>query len=264
MTRQLKVLIIPEFLVSPSGGAREFFYKILEINNSHNTETAVVLEHIKTDEYVENKCEINNARIFNIPNRIGKFNVPIYSTVYELFCYYKIIHKFNPDIIFVSNIRPGINLSVLFFSYPVIFFVHSYPTSSVPFWHYYWTRLIAHLFSNKKKQFISVSNYAVKQIIEHMKVPEKFTSVIYNSYPSYIERPLAKNENNDFIILTIGHVVSYKNPYIWLEVAEQIINQNFLKNILFISELSFFYLYKYLNTILLVKLPNCKICDHLM
>jgi glycosyltransferase involved in cell wall biosynthesis len=224
--QRLKVLIIPEFLVTPFGGARDFFYKILDINYLQNIETAVILEHTKADEYVKKKCKENNSKIFIIHDRIGKFNIPIYSIFYEFFYYSTIIHRFHPDIILVSNIRPGINLSVLLFSYPIIFFVHSYPSSKVPFWHYYWAQLIAHFFSNKKKQFVSVSRYAVKQIIKHMKVPSKYTNLIYNSHPLCIKPHFRINLNNEVTVLTIGHVVSYKNPHIWLKVAEHTIKQD--------------------------------------
>ena len=56
-----------------------------------------------------------------------------------------------------------------------------------------------------------------------MNVPENNIDVVYNSgKPVNIE----ENTYKECIVLTIGHVVDYKNPETWFKVAKKVVSYN--------------------------------------
>ena len=62
---------------------------------------------------------------------------------------------------------------------------------------------------------------------------EQNVKVIYNCILEK-EKEERRSIKPPLIVLTVGHVAWYKNPNIWLEVAERVINSNKDKNIEFI------------------------------
>ncbi|MBA4369807.1 MAG: hypothetical protein C0403_19440 [Desulfobacterium sp.] len=221
-TLKLRILLIPEYSTESTGGARTFFYKLLDIHRSLNLDTKILIEQYQMDTQVAEKCKQYGIPIITIPDRSKKANLPIYSLPYEIKYILKVIKQEKPNLVVVSNKAAGINLGVFLRSIPVIFIMHGYPLGYLRIWQSFAMRLIGHFFSSSKKRFVTVSKYSAARIRKYMSVPEKNIDVIYNSYhPAIIHPPCLKQP----IVLTVANVVDYKNPLLWLDVAKKVIAQ---------------------------------------
>jgi len=218
----LKVLLIPEYSTESTGGARIFFYKLLNIHRSLNLNTKILIEQYQIDDQVAEKCKKYGIPIITIPDRSTMSNLPVYSLPYEMKYILKTIRQEKPDLIVVSNKAAGINLGVFFQSVPVIFIMHGYPLGYLRFWQSFAVQIIGHFFSSDSKRFVTVSRYSAGRIHKLMSVPEEHIDVIYNSYhPSVARAPLPKQP----VVLTVANVADYKNPLLWMDVAKKVISR---------------------------------------
>ena len=218
-----KVLVIPEFSSSPSGGARSFFYKLLSIHKKNNISTAVLLEKYQADDVTITKCTDTGASVSVIPNRDPGNRSYLFSLLSGIKNFYSVLMKYKPDVVVISNKAPGMNFGIFLFPVRVVFFMHTYPHFRLPPLQNRITRLIGKYCITNKKKIITVSQYASKKIATDMGVALRSIGVIYNSYNIPVENDLIMQEP---FVLTVGHVVQYKNPQIWLKVAQTVIAQN--------------------------------------
>ena len=83
-------------------------------------------------------------------------------------------------------------------------------------------RFILNVFLSKRKRILTVSQFSEKCIVESGMIREnKRTSIghIHNFHPE--SSPVCRTDQT-FTVLTIGHVVEYKNPAFWLDVAKAV------------------------------------------
>ena len=213
----MKVLLIPEY--SLTGGTRSFFFRLLDVHQHNNIKTGIIITEAQADEKVIFFCRKKGFSVFIVPNRKPLFFEAYASLVYDIYYYHKIIQSFLPDIIVVSNGTPGINLGVFLLRFPVLFIMHTSPMKTS--WKTIGMKLVTRFLSSRKKSFVTVSNYALRQIHINMGVPKKNIDVVYNSYKPI---NITLNPSRPPIVLTIGHVVDYKNPELWFEVAKKVIS----------------------------------------
>ncbi|MCO5947665.1 glycosyltransferase family 4 protein [Mucilaginibacter flavidus] len=105
----------------------------------------------------------------------------------------------------------------------VNYVLHSTPSLR----HSIFTTYICKFALNKRKCITTVSNANKELLLQRWKIPQKkeaFVHVVYNCVvePSAIQ---TVKTNGKKYILTLGHVVAYKNPAIWLEVAQSIVSK---------------------------------------
>lgn len=132
--------------------------------------------------------------------------------------------KYRCSTLTISSIDPESHL--VFFWLPFIkinYILHTYPYETKN----YVTKLTCDFRLNSKKRIITVSNSNRDSIIENWKIKDhkkEFVNVVYNSLPQnyYSLNAFSESQKSDAIILTMGHVEMYKNPYVWLEVAEAV------------------------------------------
>ncbi len=212
----MQVLLIPEY--SLTGGTGTFFFRLLDIHSHNKIKTGIIIPEAQADDRVLSVCREKGFQVFIVPNRKPLFFEAYASLVYDLYYYRKIIKNFLPDIIVVSNGTPGINLGVFFLGYPVLFIMHTLPKKTS--WKTIGMKFVTRFLSGRKKSFVTVSEYASKKIQTNMCVPEKNIDVVYNSCKTINAITDTQNES---IVLTVGHVVRYKNPVTWLEVAKKVV-----------------------------------------
>jgi len=213
----MKVLLLPEY--SLTGGTGTFLFRLLEIHQHNNIETGIIISEAQSDNRVLSVCREKGFQVFTVPNRKSIFFEAYASLVYDIFYYYKIITKFQPDLVVVSNGTPGVDLGVFLLKYPVLFIMHTMPLKTS--WKTIGMKLIPRFLTSRKKSFMTVSQYSSKKIHKNMSVPEKNIDVVYNSCKSFDDN---SNRTEEPVVLTIGHVVRYKNPEIWLEVAKKVVS----------------------------------------
>lgn len=223
----MKILIIPEFSSHQSGTFR-FFKTLIMTHINHGIETAVILEKSQLNVALVQHLEDQNIKIFKVPNRSKLFKLPYLSLVFDVFTVWNCFSTFKPDIIHVSNGTPGLMLGVLIFPYSVVFTMHTYPISrlfvsklSVLLLGIYC--LISH-FVGINKRIVTVSQASANFISRYFKIPHQVIDIIPNGVP----HPKCYSNLSSQIILTVGHVTWYKNPDLWLKIAQKLIHRKSL------------------------------------
>jgi len=215
----VKALLIPEY--GTNGGTRTFFFRLLDIHHKNNVNTGIIIPEAQADKEVLSVCKEKDFPVFAVPDRKPVFFEAYTSLLYDFYFYRGIIKRFSPDMVVVSNGTPGINLGVFLMSFPVLYIMHTVPNKTS--WKTAGMKLIHRFFTSRKKSMATVSHYAAKKIHENMQVPEINIDVVYNSCPVFPDRPKQKSTP---MVLTVGHVVAYKNPETWLAVAKKIVSWN--------------------------------------
>lgn len=128
--------------------------------------------------------------------------------------------RYRPQVLFFSHGTPGHWLSGLWLPLPSIHILHSCVLTNKPpdCW-------ILPLFLSKlgrKKRLCTVSRFAAELINNAWHVP---STVIYNPAPQNCAIPVTERQRG-IRIITMGHVVDYKNPYTWLSVAQRVLAQH--------------------------------------
>jgi glycosyltransferase involved in cell wall biosynthesis len=212
----MKVLIIPQ--VDRFGGTLTFFRRLILIHREQQFSTAVLLSpgsispELKT--FLDaSKVETYIRKFPSIP-----FWIPFLPAVFDLLSCLPALRKFRPDLVVVSVGTTGALLSPLLLPVPGLMVMHGYPTQRQG-------RFVKRLFrlaASKKNAFVSVSKFAASEITRRLGLPSDRIGVIHNPYthPRQVEASGRKD-----IVLTLGHVVWYKNPEIWLAVARKVVLQ---------------------------------------
>lgn len=213
----MKVLIAPEY--SPFGGTHSFFLKILDIHKEAGIESGVIIEKKRQDQEISDLCLKNGVRLFTTYNRRWPFSKAIFACLSDIGSLFRGYRTFHPDILVISNGTPGIMLGTLFFPVPVVFIMHTYPQGRFRWPLRLFWNIAAKLRGN---YFITVSRFSANLINQNMGIPSTKIKVIYNSFGKVVpSHPKTKP-----MVLTLGHVVCYKNPEIWLQVSKRVLEKN--------------------------------------
>lgn len=215
----MRILLIPE--VSVSGGTGTFLKQLLNVHQKLNIDTEIILPESLYNTSLVTHIKSLDFNLHLIPNRRSYEYISYFSLFYEFKNYRNFIRKFNPDLIVCSTGTLGLNFFTFLFNYPLVFILHSYP-KKIRWWEKP-VFLIPQLLSRKSKIVYTVSEFSKKMILKYWGLTEKNVKVIYNSI-STVEYDRARP--NKRIILTLGHVVEYKNIFVWIEIAKRI-NEKF-------------------------------------
>jgi glycosyltransferase involved in cell wall biosynthesis len=124
----------------------------------------------------------------------------------------------------VCAVAPEKHLYLLWMPFSkVIYILHTTPDKK----YTSFTSYTCNVTLGKRKKMITVSNSNKDLICENWNISDKKKPLIYVIYNCVIENELnGENkgpvENKEQYIVTLGHVVSYKNPSLWLEVAKSV------------------------------------------
>ncbi|MEL4306295.1 glycosyltransferase family 4 protein [Methanococcoides sp. LMO-2] len=231
MSDEYKLLLVPEF--SSSGGTRNYFYYLLNFYSSQGYEVSIALCRNQLDDEIKSLLECYKCRFHIIPSRDKGFMrflryFPV-NLLFDIISILPIYIKENPDMIVVSNGTPGMFIGLILFPVKFIYTFHTYPL---------WTKIIClssiqktflRIFLNRNKMLTTVSEYSKKQILDLWVPAQKsdYIKVIYNSVSKkcFVEGHIQNENTNIYRVLTLGHVIWYKNPKIWIGVAQEVIRQ---------------------------------------
>ncbi len=215
----MKCLIISD---SPtSGGLLTFLNNIIRVNDSLSFQTTILISNDTSREFVKNIYS-SNVEILYFPAITKNLNV-YQRFVKELRILKKIISQINPELVFINTGNPTYFFSLYLFNYPLIYVVHSLVMKLS--WKAFAIVLIPKFLSSKKKIILTVSNNSRDRIIKFWNININYIKVIYNPFNTNNVAPISRYDGEK-IILTIGHVIDYKNPQMWLKVAESIVKEN--------------------------------------
>lgn len=222
----MKVLLIPQF--SETGGTRDSFLEILDVHIRQTIETFLLLPpncDNKMIGYIKKKKIPFSIR----PDRPIILDIYYLSTLYDFFQIMKSVRRFKPDLIVASVGTPGDLFAPFFYSSPFIYLLHTIPKKSS--WKRYILFSIPRWFSNRKKRVVSVSEASCDRISRYWNIQREKIGLLYNGFSS----KNVSGDSNDHVldevfvppawhvILTVGHMIEYKNPDVWLSVARKVI-----------------------------------------
>lgn len=206
------VLIFSEF--DSSGGTREFLKQLILIHNNLNINSHVVTEYIDSDMLDFFKKQKVNFSL--IKKRKSIFYKPYFSIIYEYLYQFEYIKKIKHDLVISSVGTPGINFFHFLTRSKYIYILHSVPQNNglKSALHY----LIPYFFQYNSNYYFVVSNFLKNELALLWKINLKNINVIYNSF-RFEKEHVKESISNKITLLTIGHLTTYKNPELWLDMA---------------------------------------------
>jgi glycosyltransferase involved in cell wall biosynthesis len=229
--KRKKILLIAQF--GTFGGARTYFEELLNFYADHHYKVFVCLSRDHNDNPVNDLIKDMGFTILQIGRRWqGVFNCwnwPVISFIMDILIVLRAYIKVRPDSIMVSNISPDEFLGLAFLPGRFIYVIHSYPLEDhtesgiIKFLKRIRKIALNKKFNNPKKKMITVSSFSKNQIMKLWGLSEEKISIVYNfgGYEAGVEVKTKIQDN--FIVLTFGHVVDYKNPLIWIKVAKIVV-----------------------------------------
>jgi glycosyltransferase involved in cell wall biosynthesis len=205
------------------GGTRTFLLKLLKLHQRRQIITALLIESRQADPEILRLCEQAQVEVFIVRNRGKHFTRAYLSALHDIAATWKAFRSFRPDLIVVSSGAVYEGLGVLAFSAPVLFVTHAYLPATARSRRAAGMRLLVRLMCRSGRvRFVAVSQSAARGVVQCLGVPASSISVVYNS-----SREISRHGGLcDEQVLTVGHVVDYKNPAVWLETARRVIQQH--------------------------------------
>lgn len=241
-----KILLVPEF--SSYGGTYTYFKDLVNFYYSLEYEVSVILKKEQLNREVMDLLSKYKFRYFFLPEEKKFFKKLrpkfLFSFIFVFFNSLSIYFKVKPDITVVSTGTPGNLLSLIFLPSRFLYVLHTYPSKSrIPSESRinFLIKIFLKLNLSKRKRILTVSEYSKKEIIKLWGLFKKeiWINVIYNtiSIKEKSEKTFRVEEirNAEKIkILTVGHLRWYKNPLLWIKVAEIVSKSVGEKNVEFI------------------------------
>jgi len=133
-----------------------------------------------------------------------------------------IVNHSRPGLVIISSGALDHVLPVLSLNVPTLFFLHTLPHKPLP--KYLEFMLRTHL--TEQKRLVGVSEASQKAIHSYIPgLPTDRVTFLYN-YVRNKPSPVPKTLQHPITILTIGHLLSYKNPFLWIDVATKLLTQH--------------------------------------
>jgi glycosyltransferase involved in cell wall biosynthesis len=212
----MKVLVILPDVV-PYGGTSRFLERLLDIHARRGTATTLLVPTDRCCPELVSLAGQYAAELICSPNRTEADTVPFLTPWYDFLFSWRTVLSCRPGLIIVSTGDPG-RLSIsLYFPIPVLYVLHSVPEHRFRLLPRWYLRFGAML----NNRIMTVSTAAAKSVSYSMGIPADRIEVVHNSMNTHESRP----ESAPPIILTAGHLVDYKNPDLWLEVARTVVQK---------------------------------------
>lgn len=135
------------------------------------------------------------------------------------------IAELCPHVVVASVGTPGLFLGHMGKGRRSIYILHTYPQPSQVGWRRLLSKLIWSVLTPADIRFVTVSQFARERMLHAWGFWRRNidVSVMYSSTGSPVLAP--KSNNGHVCVLTVGHVVDYKNPLFWIDVAARAVNQ---------------------------------------
>jgi glycosyltransferase involved in cell wall biosynthesis len=197
------------------GGTSRFLERLLDLHGRQHIETAVLVPESAFNEYIALLTPRFAVEVIAVSNCNGSNTSPFLTPLFDSLFSWRTVRSWIPDLIVVSTGDPGRMSVALYYPVPVLYILHSTPEYRFRFLPRCYLRL-GLLFNN---MVMTVSRAAAETISYVMGIPREKIAVVHNSCQS-VQHPVDARLP---VVLTVGHVVSYKNPAGWLAVAQMVI-----------------------------------------
>jgi glycosyltransferase involved in cell wall biosynthesis len=223
------VLLIPEF--GSAGGTRTFFLTIARYYSESPFEVYVALEDGQIDPGIEKAVRECNLILVRrrAPARTSSFLARFPLNLIRGWLEIRpLIAQLRPHLVTVSVGTLDLWLGLLASGPRTIYFVHSYPeVNTAKPWRNWIKRQVIGRILSRRNALVTVSEFARRRLLDAWTRDGKPADirVIPNTtrpdMPETARRHPAKPK--PITVITLGHIVAYKNPRLWLDVAERVI-----------------------------------------
>jgi len=215
MAKGMKILVIvPD--AAQYGGTSTFLERLLDIHARQGVVTTLLVPEGRSHPSLVSLAQKHGAELLRSPNRATPDTAPFLTPILDLLFSWRAVASRRPDLVVVSTGDPGRMSVALYFPVPVLYILHSTPEYGFRLLPRWYMGLGARL----GNRVMTVSQAAAEEVCQTMGVPRSRISVVHNSCRSP-ER--LQGEPGPLVILTAGHLVAYKDPWTWLEVARTVL-----------------------------------------
>lgn len=219
-----KVLLLAQY--DYVGGTRTYAKQLVKFYAQNNFNLTVVAQGPVDDEDMSGYCRSHRVQFLHISDvavgRVDPGRMPwrLYRERRTLDTF---IAESSPDIIVASVGTPGMFLGHLGNGRRSIYVLHTSPEHPRSKWKRFVISLIWKVSIPRGICFVTVSQYARSRMLDvwGLDCRKDKVAVIYSSVGSVVVSPEVKQESLQ--VLTVGHVVDYKNPMLWIEAASEVV-----------------------------------------
>lgn len=212
----MKVLVVVPDNVR-YGGTSRFLERLLDIHVRQGFVSTLLVPTNGLHSELVSLVAPYGVEIISSPYRSVAGTAPFLTPFFDFLFSWRTVLTQCPDLIVVSTGDPGRLSIVLYFPIPVLYILHTIPEHQFRFL----PRLYLRIGSMLNSRFMTVSNAAAVYISYAMGIPRNKIEVVYNSCGI----AGLKKKSDTPIILTVGHLVAYKNPEVWLDVAINVLQK---------------------------------------
>lgn len=212
----MKVLVVVPDVVQ-YGGTYRFLERLLDIHVREGIVTSLLVPADQSGPVLVSLEDRYGVELIRSPGCKRLNTAPFMTPFVDFLFSWRAVLACRPNLIVVSTGDPGRLSIALYFPIPVLYILHSVPEKrfrQLPRWY-------MRIGSLLKNRVMTVSEAAAETVSENMGIPRNRLDVVYNSCGV-----AGRGEKSvPPIILTAGHLVAYKNPDLWLEVALAVLQE---------------------------------------
>ena len=207
----MKVLIIvPD--VPCYGGTLCFLERLLALHLRQGIRTTLLVSAEQRHAVLCSLAQQYHVKLVDAPNRVSSQTHPFLTPLLDFAFAWRVVQMQRPDLIIVSTAEPGRMSIALYLPVPTLYILHSIPEQRfrlLPRWYLRGGFLL-------RNRIMTVSRAAANAVAATMGIPRTRIEVVHNSCPV---GGRGTEDSGKSVILTVGHLVEYKNPWLWLDIA---------------------------------------------
>ncbi len=229
----MKIILIAEF--GKYGGTKTYFFQLVKYLNKKKYNILVLLKKNIAREDVRKFLSKNKVNYKILPKEpknfiyrcLDRLPFKIIHNIYFSIFVFPIIFKRKPELLIISAGTFYKFLNFFILPYKLIYVQHTIPNKKNLLIKHITQRFLNY-YLTYSKIILTVSKFSQRKIREQFlkKKNKKNVHFIYNylSNKKKFENP-QKQASKLINILTVGHVVSYKNPKAWIEIAKEVLQE---------------------------------------
>lgn len=216
------ILLLAEY--GSSGGTRTYFKQLLSLYAEKRVRVTVLRSYEKVDEEIDSLCRLYGFNCMGLSSIIQEKNIyqgrfP-FRLLLERSLFKSLINKIRADLVVISVGTPELFLGVLGSSKKSIYILHTYPSGSKYPFRSVLRKLIISRFIPSSALILTVSEFAKKCILQVWGLKSRSNNVVVVfSTMGGGGNAWALRKTGALQVLTVGHVVAYKNPDTWISMA---------------------------------------------
>lgn len=223
-----KILLVAE--ASTSGGTKTYLKQLMYLYSSieglsitlvcsiKDQEIEELAKNLKIDFYSLHEISSKKSHVFSAVSYRQHIDQKVFKPFYN---------SIKPDILVISSGTPGLFFSLIPLSINSLYVLHTYPEFDSRFIQSKLKTLILKSYLTSNCTLVTVSRYSKSRLIDNWRVDDSKVNleVVYSTCGAPAESD-SHEKNCAKNILTLGHLVDYKAPDIWFEVAIEVIKSN--------------------------------------